>query len=128
MTAKPRERPMFARRVLRAVMRALFGGLYARGRLQRAGAEARARRQGFDALMHVAQQALVVADERDRIVEWSAGAEELLGHAAAEVVGQPLSSLSAPSDVAALEAEIGQARRGREPGRRFELQGRRSDG
>src|SRR6186997_740939 len=60
---------------------AAIAGLLARARLQRAGVEARERRVGFDALMRMAQQAVVVADERDRIVEWSPGAEELLGHA-----------------------------------------------
>jgi PAS domain S-box-containing protein len=105
-----------------------FAGLYARARLRRADVEARERRLGFDALMRMAQQAVVVADERDRIVKWSPGAEELLGHAAADIIGRPLLSLSAPSDVAALEAEIARARRGLEPRGRFELQGRRRDG
>jgi PAS domain S-box-containing protein len=76
-----------------------------------------ARQNGFEALMRAAQHGLVVADatqaaEDDRsppIVEWGAGAEDLFGYSAAEIVGHPLSSLIDSPDHAALAAEVRRA-------------------
>src|SRR5262245_11646205 len=103
---------------------ATLAGLYARARLRRAGLEASERQLGFDVLMRMGQQAVVVADERDHIVEWSSGAEELLGHTAGDVVGKPLSCLIATPDVRPFEAEIARTRRDSGPGGRFVLPGR----
>jgi len=107
---------------------AVTAGVYVRSRLRRADAEARERRVGFDALMRMAQEAVVVADERDRIVEWSPGAEDLLGHHSGDIVGAPLTSLIALRDIVTFEAEIARARRTRGHEGRIVLAGLTRDG
>jgi PAS domain S-box-containing protein len=107
---------------------ATLAGLFARSRLSRVSAEARETRLGFDVLTRIAQHAMLVADARDQIVEWSPGAEDVFGHTATEMLGQPLTRLIAPSDHAALRAEIARTRQGLDHGGRFVLSGQNNDG
>ena len=48
-------------------------------------------------LLHEAPDAAVLASPDGTIVSWNMGAEELLGHSAAEALGQSLTSLIVPS-------------------------------
>lgn len=48
----------------------------------------------------VADAALVMLDAHGRIENWPPGAEQLLGHTADDVLGQPVASLLAPEDAA----------------------------
>ncbi|HTV22799.1 MAG TPA: PAS domain S-box protein [Polyangiaceae bacterium] len=106
---------------------ATFGGVYAWTRLNLASREARERRLAVDALLRMAQQAVVVADAQDHIVEWSPGAEQLLEYAADDIIGEPLLQLIAPSHAEAFESEIVSRRRALGPGGRFVVQGVKRD-
>jgi PAS domain S-box-containing protein len=85
-------------------------------------------RIGFDVLTRIAQHAIVVADARDLIVEWSPGAEDLFGYTAQEMLGQPLTRLIVTVDRPVFEAEIERTRRASDRGGRFVLSGEKNDG
>jgi PAS domain S-box-containing protein len=93
-----------------------------------ARAEADETRLGFEVLTRIAQHAIVVADARDLIVEWSPGAEDLFGYTALEMLGQPLTRLIVTDDRPVLETEIERARRALDHGGRFVLSGEKNDG
>ncbi len=103
-------------------------GLFTRARVQRVRLEADERRLGFDVLTRVAQHAIVVADSRDRIVEWSPGAEDTFGYTSEQIVGEPLDCLIEESGRESLSAEIARARQQLDHGGRFVLQGLKQDG
>ena len=47
---------------------------------------------------HAVEHALIITDEKGEIVEWSAGAERLLGWTAGETIGQPIAMIFTPED------------------------------
>jgi PAS domain S-box-containing protein len=107
---------------------ATYAGLSANSRLRRLRTEAEETRLGFDVLTRIAQHAIVVADQTDRIVEWSPGAEDLFGYTAAEMLGQAINWLIVPADHAVFEAEIARTRQAIDHGGRFVLSGKKNDG
>jgi len=52
----------------------------------------------FEALLNAAVDAVVVIDERSRILRFNKAAETIFGYPASEVIGQPLQLLMAPTD------------------------------
>ncbi|MFB7635117.1 SpoIIE family protein phosphatase [Streptomyces sp. NPDC056149] len=66
-----------------------------------------ARRQ---APLDIAGAALVLCDARGRVESWPEGAERLLGHPAADVVGRTAAALLAPDDAARLPAIAAECR------------------
>jgi PAS domain S-box-containing protein len=106
---------------------ALAGLVYAR-RLAAGFDETRARQLGFEQLMRTAQHGIVVADSSQAILEWGAGAEDLFGYAAPEIVGRPLTTLIAPHDQASFGAEVKRALGARGDPMRVVLGGLKQDG
>src|SRR4051812_40161188 len=53
---------------------------------------------GLEALLRIAQHGIAFVDDRGRVTEWSAGAEQLFGYPARDVLGRSLSELIAPGD------------------------------
>ncbi len=83
-------------------------------------------------LLAIADDAVVVADDAQRIVLYNEGAERIFGHRAAGVLGRPLEMLlpeSARERHAQHMERFGQAQRAaRRMGERSEIHGRRADG
>lgn len=52
----------------------------------------------FDALLDAAVDAIIVIDDRGRIVRFNKAAEAMFGYRAADVIGQPISIIMAPAD------------------------------
>ena len=72
----------------------------------------------FRSVIGASSDAVVVIDDRARVVEWNAAAEKIFGYAAAEIVGQPVSKIMpsgfhaghVPEVEAAIETEVAQIR------------------
>jgi len=108
------------------------------GQLRRRGPPARAVTDGplaaalLSRLLAIADDAVIVADESQRIVLFNEGAERLFGHRAQAVAGQPL-ALLLPEDARQRHErhmrEFARAERAaRRMGERSEIHGRRADG
>ena len=85
----------------------------------------------FRAMADSATDAIVAANEDDRIVYFSRGAETMFGHAAAEAVGQPVTLLIPPENHEAHRSGMRRYLQTREPhlmGRVVEVSGLRKDG
>jgi two-component system NtrC family sensor kinase len=82
-------------------------------------------------LMEASLDAIVVADEEQRILLFNPAAERIFGYAAGEIVGQPLNRLVPPEYFEAHEhgfRRFKTQRQGRIVGSTIELRGRRQDG
>jgi PAS domain S-box-containing protein len=83
-------------------------------------------------ITHIITDAIIAADEDQRIVLFNRGAERIFGYKAAEVIGQPLDLLLPPRLAAVHRQHIGQFAAEREAarlmGERREVYGRRKDG
>ncbi|MEY2932194.1 MAG: hypothetical protein RL033_2943 [Pseudomonadota bacterium] len=60
--------------------------------------EQRAARERTDFLMKALHHGVVLSDQSLRVLEWSPGAEEILGYSAADMRGRPLTDLADPAD------------------------------
>ncbi len=82
--------------------------------------EAEALRGTLAAIVHHSADAIISEDLAGTITSWNAGAEQLFGYGAAEVVGQPVFMLASPDKAKDVRHILEQVRRG-EPVHRMEV-------
>jgi PAS domain S-box-containing protein len=87
----------------------VLASLWGAASVRRTQAEARERQLGLQALMRGMQHGIIVFDVRRDILEWSSGAEALLGYTSGEVVGHSVDSLIVAEDRAVFCAEVARA-------------------
>jgi PAS domain S-box-containing protein len=83
---------------------------------------------GLNALLRIAQHGVGVVDADGLVLEWNAGAEQLFGYPARELLGRPVSGLIAAGDRPAFDAALSNAKRDAERVERLVSRGIKQDG
>jgi PAS domain S-box-containing protein len=99
----------------------LGAGLWGVRRVRIEQAHARERQLGLQALMRAMQHGVVVFDVKRNILEWSSGAEALLGYTSGEVVGRSIDAMIVAEDHEAFCVEVERAVRAFDRDARFHL-------
>jgi PAS domain S-box-containing protein len=112
-----------------ALRRSILRDLAERARIEATVRESEAK---FSGILSIAADAIISVDERQSIVHFNRGAEEIFGYAAEEAIGQPLSILLPERTIAShhrhVEAFAKAPETARRMGTRRQVYGRRRNG